>query len=419
MSVQSTYVFTARDAAGSLVNGQMMAATAEEVGARLRTEGKYVVSVHENSMRAGDVLDENQIRHNAAARRVRREDVIAFCQQLSVMLETGVPLSEALDSFMHQLSSGKAHRKEFRHVVKHMRDEIYSGERFSVAMARWPRVFPVMIVSLMKASEASGTMSMMLGRIAEYLSKERRTARQVKGALGYPMFMMGMAVIMTVFLMTFVLPRFAKIYEMRSAQLPTPTRILLSVSEFFTTQYMYYVPALVVLVVGGAFWLRQPSGRRAWDWTRLRAPVLRTVFGQLYITRSTRTMATLLASGVNLLDIIDIARGVTNNTYYDEMWLRMKQDVRDGKQISDTIYDTPFIPRNIASMIASGERSGRLADIMERIAAFAEEELDAAVKQVTSFIEPVMIVFMGVVVGGVAIALLLPIFSMGKVMSGG
>ena len=130
-------------------------------------------------------------------------------------------------------------------------------------------------------------------------------------------------------------------------------------------------------------------------------------------------MATLLASGVNLLDIINICRGVTNNVYYDRMWTMMEQGVRDGRQISDAVFATPFMPRNIASMINSGERSGRLAEVMERIAAFSEEELDAAVKQVTSYVEPVMIMLMGVVVGGVAMALLLPVFSMGKVMSGG
>jgi type IV pilus assembly protein PilC len=392
----------------------MTAGSADEVGTRLRAEGKYVVAVQENSMRVEAALDERQIRRNEAAKRVRREDVIAFCQQLSVMLETGVPLSEALDSFMHQTQ-----RREFKQVVASLRDDIHGGEQFSVAMAKWPRVFPTMIVSLMKASEASGTMSMMLGRVAEYLNKERRTARQVKGALGYPMFMMGTAVLMTVFLMTFVLPRFAKIYEMRSAQLPAPTRVLLGISQFFTEQYMFYLPALATLIVGGYFWFRLPSGRRVVDWLRLNAPILRTIYGQLYITRASRTMATLMSSGVNLIDIIQICRGVTRNAQYDAMWTRMESDVREGKQISDTIFATPFIPRNIASMISSGERSGRLAQVMERIAAFSEEELDSAVKQATSFIEPVMIVFMGLVVGGVAVALLLPIFSMGKVMAGG
>jgi type IV pilus assembly protein PilC len=143
------------------------------------------------------------------------------------------------------------------------------------------------------------------------------------------------------------------------------------------------------------------------------------MYGQLYITRAARTMATLLSSGVNLLDIISICRGVTNNYYYDQLWNSVEQGVRDGKQISDAVFQCDFIPKNVASMINSGERAGRLAGVMERIAAFSEEELDTAVKQVTSYIEPLMIIFMGVVVGGIALALLLPIFSMGKVMSGG
>jgi type IV pilus assembly protein PilC len=152
---------------------------------------------------------------------------------------------------------------------------------------------------------------------------------------------------------------------------------------------------------------------------RLNMPVVGRMFRQLYITRASRTMSTLLASGVNLLDIIGICRGVTNNVYYDRLWTSMENGIRDGKQMSEAIFEASFIPRNVASMIASGERSGRLAVVMDRIAGYSEEELDVAVKQVTGYIEPIMIVFMGVVVGGVAMALLLPVFSMGKVMSGG
>lgn len=414
MAAQGTYAFRARDSSGAVVSGSMVAANSEEVGARLRAEGKYVLSVTENALRASEQLDAQQVRRNESAKRVKREDVIAFCQQLSVMLETGVPLTEALDAFCSQTP-----RKEFRDVLMILRDEIYAGEKFSIAMSRWPRVFPNMMISLMKASEASGTMAMMLGRIGMYLGKERRTAKQIKGALAYPAFMMGMGVTMTIFLMAFVLPRFAKIYEMRSATLPAPTRFLLNISHFVTTKYMYYGPALVVLLVGGVILFSRPAGKIALDWARLNVPVLRKMYHQLYITRAARTMSTLLASGVNLLDIIAICRGVTNNVYYDRLWNRMETGVRDGRQISDAVFETDFIPKNIASMINSGERSGRLAEVTEKIASFSEEELDAAVKQVTSFIEPLMIVFMGVVVGGVAMALLLPIFSMGKVMSGG
>jgi type IV pilus assembly protein PilC len=413
MPVQATYAWKARDAGGQVVAGSMVAGSVSEVGARLRAEGKYVLAIDENALRVNAVLDAAQIRRSEAAKRVKREDVIAFCQQLSVMLETGVPLSDALDSFCKQTP-----RREFKQVLTVLRDEIYSGEPFSSTIGKWPRVFPGMMVSLMRASEASGTMAMMLGRVGTYLGKERRTAKQIKGALAYPIFMMVSGLAMTIFLMAFVLPRFARIYESRSATLPTPTKILLSVSDFVTTQYMWYGPVLVALAIALAIGLRRPLGRRALDWMRLNIPVLKTLYGQLYITRSTRTMGTLLAAGVNLLDIIDICRGVASNSYYMDLWNKMEKGVRDGRQLSDAVFESPYIPPNIASMIASGERSGRLASVMERIAEFSEQELDQAVKHVTSFIEPLMIAIMGIVVGGVAMALLLPIFSMGKVMTG-
>jgi type IV pilus assembly protein PilC len=329
------------------------------------------------------------------------------------MLETGVPLTEALDSFCAQTP-----RREFKQVLGALRDDIHSGEPLSLAMSRWPRVFPPLMISLMKASEASGTMAMMLGRVGSYLGKERRTARQIRGALAYPLFMMVSALAMTVFLMAFVLPRFARIYEARAATLPAPTKVLLGISTFITGEFLVYGPILAVVTVGLALFLRAPRGRRLLDWLRLNAPVLRTLYGQLYVTRATRTMGTLLAAGVNLLDIIDICRGVTSNAYYADLWDRMERGIREGRQLSDAVLACPHVPPNVASMIASGERSGRLPAVMERIADFSEQELDAAVKQVTSFIEPLMIAIMGLVVGGVAMALLLPIFSMGRVMTG-
>jgi type IV pilus assembly protein PilC len=416
MSALSTFAYRARDGSGKVINGTLSAATAQEVGLRLRAEGKFVLNVSEHSL-SDPVLDDREFQLNEQAKHVRREDVIAFCQQLSVMLETGVPLVEAMDSFVKQTQ-----RKELRVVVEALREDLCAGESFSVAISRWPRVFPSLMVSLMKASEASGTMAMMLGRIASYLGKERRTARQIKGALGYPMFMMVVAVTLTIFLMAFVLPRFASIYDMRAAALPRPTQILLGLSEFVTTQYMIYVPALAAVIAGGYFWARTPSGRRVLDWVRLNTPLIGAMYRQLYLTRTTRTMGTLLSAGVSLLDIIDICRGVTNNAYYDDLWEETANAVREGRQFSDAMTGprgADLIPPNVGSMIASGERSGRLAEVMERIAEHSEEELDTAVKQSTAYIEPAMIILMGALVGGVALALLLPIFSMGNMMSGG
>jgi type IV pilus assembly protein PilC len=412
MTAQSTFAFRARDNRGEVVTGSMIAGSAQEVSTRLRNDGKFLLSVEDNPHHSAAQLDIEQLRRNEAAKRVKREDVIAFCQQLSVMLETGVPLTEALDAFCKQTQ-----RKEFREVLGVISSNICGGEPLSLAMSRWPRVFPTMVVSLMKASEASGTMSQMLGRIGEYLAKERRTAKQIKGALGYPVFMMVAGVVMTIFLMIFVLPRFASIYAQNAATLPLPTKVLLSISQFITQQYMFYLPGLMVAIIGTVIWIKKPSGRRVCDWLRLNIPLLRSMYRQLYMTRAARTMSTLLGAGVNLLDIISICRGVTNNSYYDDLWTNMEQGVRDGRQISDAVFQSQYITPNVASMIASGERSGRLAEVMGRIALFTEEELDSTVKNVTSYIEPIMIMCMGVIVGGVAMALLLPIFSMGKVMT--
>lgn len=413
MSVKSTYAYKARDATGAVVAGNVIAGSPDEVSSRLRAEGKYVLSIDDNPLRAAQEFDRDQIHRTEAAKRVRREYVIAFCQQLSVMVDTGVPLTEALDAFCKQMP-----QKEFKQVLMSIRDDINSGEPLSVAMARWPRVFPIMMISLMQASEASGTMALMLGRVGDYLADERRTARQIRGALTYPLFMVGCGLVMTAFLMAFVLPRFATIYEQRAATLPVPTKVLLGISDFLVTQAIWYGPAIGVLALGGYVFSKRSAGRCVFDWLRLHTPILGSMFRQLYITRAARTMATLVGSGVNLLDVIGICRGVTNNVHYDKMWTAMEDGIRNGKQLSDAFIESSYIPPSVASMISAGERSGKLSEVLERIAVFTEEELDASVKQVASYIEPAMIVFMGVIIGSVATALLLPIFSMGRVIAG-
>jgi len=378
---QSTYAYKARNSAGEVMAGTLVATSAEEVSARLRAEGQFVFEIDASPMRMFADLDEQQIRRNEAAKRVRRDDVIAFCQQLSVMLETGVPLAEALDAFRRQTT-----RPEFRQVLDVLADDIDSGQPLSAAMEKWPRVYPGMMISLMKASEASGTMATMLGRVGDYLGKDRRTVKQIKGALGYPLFMMASGVAITIFLMSFVLPRFARIYEQRQASLPGPTKFLLGISEFLTTQYLWYGPVTLFLLIATIIWVKRPLGRRMLDWIRLHIPGVRTMYTHLYVTRVTRTMATLLSAGVNVLDVIDICRGVTGNVYYDDLWDSMEQGVREGRQISDAVFKTTLVPPNVASMMAAGERSGQLPEVMAKISDFSQEELDGSVSKVTTYI---------------------------------
>ena len=413
MAVQRTFSYKARDQSGDLITGSVVATTADEVSARLRGEGKYVLSVSDRALTETVELDSDAIIRNESARRVRRDDVIAFCNQIGVMMETGVSLTDAMDSFRAQVKS-----EHFRRVLDSVYSDVSAGAPLSTALSKWPRVFPIVMVSLMKASEASGSMASMIALVGTYLSKERRTAKQIKGALTYPIFMLSIGIAITVFLVSVVLPRFASIYEQRAASLPWPTKFLIDVSDFLTTHFMVYGPISVAVIIAFLAWRKQESGRKVLDWLRLHVPVIRTLFGQLYLTRATRTMSTLLAAGVSLLDIIDICRGVTQNYYWSKLWDRMNEQVRNGQQLSDAVDESGIIPPNVVSMIAAGEKSGRLSEVMNRIAEFADEELDTAVKQTTTFIEPVMICLMGIVVGGVAIALLMPIFTIGNVMSG-
>ena len=414
MLAKETFAWKARDLHGRELTGSQVAINEDEVASVLRTQGLFVTAIDPEPLMQGeeDVVKDD-IMTAIAQRRVKQDDVIAFCQQLAVMLETGVPLSESLESLSKQTK-----HKEFRDVLNSVHSDICGGDALSTALARRKRVFPRIVVSLVRASELSGTLPMMLERVASYLSRERKTIREVKGAMTYPMIMGFTAIVVTSLIVTFVLPRFAKIYEMRSATLPMPTKILMGISDGLLGTWMYWIPALIAMSISAVLWHKTSSGRNVFDWLKLKTPVVGPMFSQLYTTRASRTLSTLLAAGVGVLDAIGICRDVTDNVQFDRLWTDMENNVRNGHALSDAVFESPYVPSYVASMMASGERSGKLSAVMDRVAIFTDEELESRVKSVSAMIEPLMILVMGGVVGGVAIAMLLPIFSMSKIISG-
>jgi type IV pilus assembly protein PilC len=418
LAAKETFAWRARDTHGRELSGSQVAVNESEVAGDLRSKGLYVTAIDPEPLLQGDIeqvkTSRTEIATAMSQRKVKRDDVIAFCQQLAVMLETGVPLSESLDALGKQTK-----QKEFKIVVEGIYREVQGGDPLSVALSRRRRVFPRIVVSLVRASELSGTMPLMLERVATYLSSERKTIREVKGAMTYPMIMGFTAVIVTSLIVTFILPRFAKIYEMRSASLPWPTKTLLTISDLLLSNWMYWIPALVATIVAAIVWYKTPSGRSCVDWLKLKLPIFGPMFAQLYTTRASRTLSTLLAAGVGVLDAIGICRDVTDNVHFDKLWNDMEDNVRNGGSMSDAAFRSKYVPSYVASMMSSGERAGRLSQVMDRVAAFTDEELESRVKKLGSMIEPIMILVMGTVVGGVAIAMLLPIFSMSKVISGG
>lgn len=403
------FTYYAKDSRGHGARGVVEAASREEAIRQLRAERLTVVDLHEG----GAPVDLERLKVRRAAKQVKAEEVIALSSQLSVMLETGVPLSDALRAFNESAKSGP-----IREVMRVVSDSVHGGASFSAALSAFPRAFPRIMISLMRASEASGKMGLMLQRIAEYLGKERRTKKQIRGALTYPGLMMLMAVSVTSFLVTWVMPRFTKIYEARSATLPAPTRIVMALSDALLANWVLIVGGLAALAVGTVVAHGTPKGRRLIDRIKLSVPVVGPMMSQYNLTRATRTLATLLGSGVQLVDAIQIVRDLTGNSLWQELWDDLLNSVTQGQTIASVIARTDLIPPTIGQMIAAGERTGRLPEVLERVAEVTEQDLDEAVKNGTQLLEPLMISVMGVIIGGLAVALLLPIMTIGSAMGG-
>ncbi len=402
----------ARRASGELARGVVEAPSHADAVRELRRQGLAILEVElgEATAAVGEITD-TAARRRRLARGFRRDDTVAFCAQVAVMLRTGVPLKEALDTFADQAS-----RPEVAGVVRLIRDDVCEGEDFSSALARWPRTFPPVMVSLIKAAEASGMLDEMMTRVAKDLAKQRKTARQVKGAMTYPAIMLLVAVLAVTVILTFVMPRFQPLFRMQGDSLPLPTKALLALSEFIRTGWMLWVPGLLAAAGGVWAWTRSAMGVRTLDRGKLRWPVLGPMFRHLYVSRFASTMATLLGAGVPLLEVVRILRDVTGNVCYDELWQRLDERVSHGQELAPTFREFAFVPRNVAAIIAAGEKSGRLPEVLESAAQVAEEDLEVSLKAATSMVEPILIVGMGLVVGGIASAMLMPIFNMSKMV---
>lgn len=408
------FTYKVRDGHGALATGLVQAATLEEAGLLLRGEGKYVIHLAAAS-EAETRSDSQDTVDGLPSGRIRRHEVITFANQMAVMLDTGVPISEAL-----QCIADQSQNPAFKGVIADIAQRVQAGGELSEALAAYPKVFPSIMTSLVRASEASGTMGTMLDRIAVYMQKEHATVKKIRGALAYPCFMLLMVVLVVVFLLVYVLPQFTGIYAQRGAALPAPTRLLMAMSEAVTAYSYYWLGGVATAVATLVFAVRTRSGRRTLDMLKLKTPVVGPLFKKLYITRGCRTMGTMIAAGVPILDMIAIVRQVTQNAWYQDLWDDVDNRLRKGAQLSDALFEAPMlIPRSVAQMIYSGEKSGRLSQVMDRVAAYTEQEFDEQVKTSTQFIEPALVSAMGIIIGFVAIALLLPIFSMGKVMAAG
>jgi type IV pilus assembly protein PilC len=333
------------------------------------------------------------------------------------MLDSGVVLSDALDAIAEQAEQGA-----FRTIIMNIAERVKGGENFSQALTPYPRVFNSMFISMVKASEASGRMAEMLSVLSGYLSFEAETRKSIKGALTYPFIMALMAVAATGTLMFFVLPRFMRIYEARGAALPKLTQILVGFSKILGNfQIMTAVVTAGILLSVALYYLsRTAIGRRVIDTVKIRTPVIGTMFVDMVVGRSMRIMATMVNTGVRVLESIQVIQGSCQNSYFQELWTDVSDKIRDGYQLSDSILISPrgwLIAPGIIQMLRAGEKSGRLGEVCDKMSVFYEKKLQGSIKNVMILIEPLMITVLGTIIGTIAIALLLPVFRISSIIA--
>ena len=393
------FEYTARDALGKTHDGNIEAASAEEATQELRRDGFHVLSIEEHSGGGG-----------LFAKRVTKQELIYATSQLAIMVDTGVTLSTALEGILAQEANPTLKR-----VLSDLKSQVESGEDFSRALERHPKIFDHTYVSLVRASESTGTMADMLDRIAGYLRKEVETRGKVKSAMAYPVIMMVIAIAVVVFLLTYILPKFTPMFERKGVNLPLPTKIMMSLSSTMLEFWYLWILGIVAVVAAFIYVLRTDPGRSAWDRLKITMPMFGPLFRKVSISRSIRTLGTMLSAGVPMLESLRLTSEVAGNVHYRALWLRVEDRVTGGCQVCDALSGDPLFPSTLVQMITSGEATGRLDMVLEKVSNFYDHEVEGAIKTTTSLIEPIMIAVMGVVVGGLGMSMLLPIFSLSKV----
>jgi len=405
------YRFQARLASGQMQSGVLTADNANAAAAALRAQGHHVQSLVPVQTGGGAQVGAKIWEALNTSSGPTQKDILDFTTQLAVMIRAGISLRAALEGIADQTSNPK-----FRGILLAIKMDVESGKQFSEAISRYPKLFGPLYMNMVRASEMSGSFAKMLDRIAAYISQQLETRKMVLGASIYPGVIATMAIGVTVFLLTFVLPRFASVFEGKEAVLPWPTLFLMGASDWMVNYWYLAVGGAVVSIVGFMLFIKTDVGMLWWDKAKLTVPMFSRMFRALYVSRSLHTMGELLNAGVPMLDTLAITGDISGNLLYKKMWRNVYASVKQGKKVISTLQKSTLLPKSVVQMIAAGEESGRLGEVLEEISEYYKKALRDAIKTVTSMIEPLMIVVMGSIVGFIAMAIILPIFRMSSMV---
>jgi type IV pilus assembly protein PilC len=339
--------------------------------------------------------------------KVKESDIIIFARQFSTMIDAGLPLLQCLEILYSQQEN-----PTFKKQLKHIKESVESGETFADALKKYPKTFNELFINMISAGEAGGILDVILQRLSAYAEKMAKLKKQVKGAMTYPAITLAVAVIVVGIILVFVIPVFEEMFAGMGSALPAPTQMVVGLSNFVVGHIGWMILGLIGAVILFRQTYKSKKGRIFLDDMFLRLPVIGILIRKVAVAKFTRTTSTMLSSGVSILEALDIVGKTAGNKIVEFAISDVKVGISEGRSMADPLLESGVFPSMVCSMIAVGESTGALDVMMTKIADFYDDEVDQAVKNLTDMIEPFMLVFLGVVVGGLVIAMYLPIFSM-------
>ncbi|KAB3527593.1 type II secretion system F family protein [Alkaliphilus serpentinus] len=397
-----TFSYKATTSEGKTVEGTFVANSKGEVVTLIRESNQYPINIIEAT--EGKNLNMNSF---TIGGRIKVKDISIFCRQFYTMLNAGVSIIASLDILKKQTEN-----KRLREAVANIYEDLQKGRTLSEAMKTKNNIFPDLFINMVEAGEASGNLDTIMNRMAEHYEKENKINNKVKTAMMYPLVLSILALTVVVFLLAFVMPTFVSMFEGSGVPLPLPTKILLNISNTLTTYWYFFVAATVLMVFSFKVFISTEDGKYSFDSFKLKIPVVSNTIKKVATSRFSRTLSILLASGISLLEALDIVARVVGNKVLEKVIHGTMEDVRKGAPLSKPIRNSGFFPPMLDSMLQIGEESGALDDILEKTANFYDDEVETAIQKMTGLLEPLMIVFMALIIGAIVIAMLLPMFDM-------
>jgi len=400
------FKYTAKNTSGKMIEGVIEAPAQKSAADKLRSQRFTIMSLNELKS-TGDLF----AKFNIFKPGVKSKDLVIFSRQLATLVSAGVPIVQGLNILTDQIQS-----PVFKQIITAIRTDIESGIAIADAMKKHPKAFSELYVSMIRAGETGGVLDAILERLSSYLESAEELRGKVKGAMVYPLVVSGVATVVTLFLLVAVIPTFKNVFASFGSALPLPTQILLTISDFLRHNFMY----LLAIPIGAFFafksWHKTDAGHLFIDRWMIRLPGIGDLLKKVAVSKFTRTLGTLIKSGVPILQALDTVAKTAGNKVVENAIMKARESIREGEKIADPLKLSGVFPPMVIQMISVGEETGNLEIMLSKIADFYDQEVDTAVKAMTSLIEPAIICVMGVVIGGIVICMFLPIFQMSSLI---